>query len=248
MNLENFVAEMGINVIQVIDQIQSDRRGGGKKKTFVDADKFIDKDWYKKRLSSTSRAGHVTVKYYGEERKKYTHNISSEEEILERPKNIFSMIQEVKKKTLKNECSSEICEESRTFHGNSTATNLITLTGSKAIDVCKNNNNLEDLKPSKVKIAISPFSLCSSKKNKKNNDLFRTTLWKRPKPVKWCSTKDFLSKKIKTHKDACELVSRRDGVIVRNAKDDATSNEEEIEYFSLTPISTDIEFIVPLLL
>ena len=61
MQLENFVNVMGINVIQVIDQIQNDSRTDGEKSREIkkdavdDTDQYFDKDWYQRRKVNNYR-------------------------------------------------------------------------------------------------------------------------------------------------------------------------------------------------
>lgn len=92
-------------------------------------------------------------------------------------------------------------------------------------------------------------------RQQKIKDALKTRIWKKPKSVKWCSPEEFLSKKIKTYRDACEIVNRASDVVVRIWKsrrrtcnnEELSSSKDKLEYISHDELWTDnIPFTVPL--
>jgi len=283
MQLENFVNVMGINVIQVIDQIQCNKDGNQKK--HVDTDQYINKDWYtihcRKRKSITKedeeRASKLQTSEY------FLSNISSQmrHEDQRQLSNIptFSQVHQQqhhqqqhshhnKKYSLTS--PSETAEDRLTKPSISPTKPSISPTTSSSIGVryrvpssiCKTIDNKELIFPTTgltslpIRTQLPDHVINSINSNDHNynkqqqrgttvetkkslQDKIRSRIWKRPKSIRWCTSKEFLSRQIKTYRDAYELVQRKREVIVRVKGKIDLSNE----YFDVN--STDrIEFIL----
>ena len=256
MNLENFVNTMGINVIQVIDQIQCDQNS--KNKTFIDADKFINKDWYKRRLRREACAGHVNLTGMTlEEEKKFLEDyiqkkLLAKEKSLQNQHSIFRMLNEAKKTT---GCTGTINDDKSTDPSIPTDiinTNERKTTSFKVPSLFNSPQFTSDRsRTSNLPIAQILHHVTDKdtvNKSKENDVIVQSNVWRRPKTIKWCTTKEFLSRKIKTYKNACDIVSRHDGVIVRSSKQHHFCPNEEVEYISFKPCDHEIAFILPLIL
>ena len=198
MQLDKFVNVMGINVIQVIDQIQSDKNGSDK--TFIDSDRLIDKNWFKKL-----------------ERRRLREKLAAEkEEII--------ILADQKLSIRKNEVN-------RTYRVSSS------LRKGQEEDVIPTNL----IFPMKMKVAEFPSIGTKEREREKEKSAqsLRSRVWQRPRTMKWCKPKDFLSTKVKTYSEACELV-KQNGVIVRVKR---TSRGEQEELINLDSSDNSVDFI-----
>ena len=288
MQLENFVNVMGVNVIQVIDQIQSGREGYQKK--YVDADQYINKDWYQlhcrrrnRQLCSKDEEEKASKlqasKYFLSKISKSTsaiETLSSQQQKDSRTSTAArrppaqqqqgdSKHQElVRFQSLST--SGETAEDRLTKPSiSSSLTSVSPSRGGiyRVTSLCKTIDKNELIfpvtcltgSPINTKLRDHVIHLVNSNDynyNKQRDppatrEVFRNSLqdktrsrvWKRPKSIRWCTSNEFLSKQIKTYRDACELVQRKRDVIVR-VKD---KKHEGDEYFDVN--STDsIEFIL----
>eukprot|EP00111_Clytia_hemisphaerica_P024095 TCONS_00071040-protein len=200
MQLDKFVNVMGINVIQVIDQIQSDKNGGDKK--FIDSERLIDKNWFKKL-----------------ERRRLKEKLAAEkEEII--------ILSDQKLSIRKNETN-------HTYRVSSS------LSKRREEDIIPTNL----IFPMKMKVAEFPSIETKEQGTEKDKSIqsLRSRVWQRPRTMKWCKPKDFLSNKVKTYSEACELVKQNEnGVIVRVKR---TSPGEHDEFFNLDSGDNSVDFI-----
>ena len=280
MQLENFVNVMGINVIQVIDQIQCDKDSNQKK--HVDTDQYINKDWYiihcRKRKSITKedeeRASKLRTSEY------FLSNISSplrhegQRRLSYIPTSLQGHRQQLQQhqqhqQQQQSHHNKQYSQTSReTVKEHLTKPSISPTTSSSPgvqygvpSSICKTIDNKELIFPTTGLTSLPtrtqlPDHVINSitrndhdyNKQQRNTsvetkksfrDKIRSRIWKRPKSIRWCTSKEFLSRQIKTYRDAYELVQRKREVIVRvKGKIDLSD-----EYFDVN--STDrLEFIL----
>ena len=261
MKLENFVNAMGINVIQVIDQIHNTRNDTTNNRV-VDADTFINKDWYERRLHNKR------------------NNISSKRLLKQDVK--INNLTNTFGKGLKNICiTKQLCASSNVTvvenKGSSytslnflfapttataaatitTTTTTITTTLSTPISTVSTTKSAateQERKYSLIKPVSIPINLeilskqvrLTSRlvKNSSRHKNIKSRVWKRPRLMKWCSTKEFLSNNVKTYQDACKLVNRSDVVVCTDKK--KTRHAKDIEFVNIHTDLETIAFLKPL--
>ena len=282
MQLENFVNVMGINVIQVIDQIQGDKEDNQKK--YLDTDRYFNKDWYtihcRKQKSVTKEEEERESKLQTSEY--FLSNISSGPSQHESQRQLSNIPtsslahhnqQQQQHHHYQYQQQNDNKEHSRTSLRETTqdclmkpltspsTTTLSTGVRYRVPSLCKTIDNKEIVFPTTcltsppirtplpdhVKNFINSndhnynkqIQDSTTKTKKTFQDKIRSRIWKRPKSIRWCTNKEFLSKQIKTYRDAYELVQRKNGVVVRMKDKIHLSNE----YFDVN--STDrIEFVL----
>ena len=272
MKLENFVNAMGVNVIQVIDQIQSDQNGQCKTSYVVDADKFINKDWFKKRsqndIIKEVEDNLDLLKEYLVPHSLCSPSATTRTSGMAGQKSVFRMIRESnKKKEYGGEGNKDEIPDTKNEDRLKDNKELkLSLEGSHESLKSNTKNELKTKKIQTNPLGILPFygslltpvrcpvgelkgssiiKVVKNKSDKKRDSLqaIRSRVWRRPKQIKFCSAKDFLSKKIKTYENACELVERS-GVIVRTFKNNKKKLACE-EYFDVDS-SVDRILYIPL--
>ena len=294
MQLENFVNVMGINVIQVIDQIQYDKDSNQKK--HVDTDQYINKDWYiihcRKRKSITKedeeRASKLQTSEYflsnissplrheGQRRLSYIPTSSQRHHQQQQQQHQQQHQQQQQKQQQQHQQQQQQSHHNKQYSQTSRETVKEHLTKSSISpttssspgvqygvpsSICKTIDNKELIFPTTgltslpTRTQLPDHVINSITRNdhdynkqqrdttvetkKSFRDKIRSRIWKRPKSIRWCTSKEFLSRQIKTYRDAYELVQRKREVIVRvKGKIDLSD-----EYFDVN--STDrLEFIL----
>jgi len=268
MKLENFVNAMGVNVIQVIDQIQSDQNGQSKTSYVVDADKFINKDWFKERwqndIIKEVEDNIDMFKDYLTPHSLCSSSSTTRDSGMTGQKSVFRMIREsnTKKQQVNNKNKDEKPNTKNEDRSNDNTDmtkpslqhehleskgkkDLMRITA-KPLGITGLPFYRSLLTPVRCPVAGSSIiKVVKNKSDKKRDSLqaIRSRVWRRPKQIKWCSAKDFLSKRIKTYEAACELVARS-GVIVRTMKNNKNKTVGD-EYFDVCS-SVDRIFYVSL--
>lgn len=256
MKLENFVNAMGINVLQVIRQIDNDNNKNSNRHNqnnrIVNADTFINADWFsqcKKRILLQQQQSNKVKRLASQNLTlSSSRNLSLSETVSDDIRRRMSHLDAKNKFKL---ASNFIINKTEalvptSFNNAENSINTLPYISSLGCDP----NAL--IKPITIPLNFPLLSKHSVGKTlSKTSDLrknINSNVWKRPHGVKWCSSKEFLSKKIKTYDDACKLVTRSNDVIVRtvcNKISDGRNSRNE--FISLDDISLEsIDFLTPL--
>lgn len=236
MNLERFVHDMGINVIRAIERIQCVQTG----ETRLQPDDFIEKDWYKRQLQKIEEVSLLRA---------ISREVSRETVGLYNQGQCFN---DGTSRNLLNKATSDVNRSSKNDEKDNAESDPEIPNKEKdwileddivtpRYYMAKTRPPLQRFITAPVKLSLFTQTLKHAKKAHPEH-VRQSKVWKKPARINWCTTKEFLSRRIKKYNDARNLVTRKNEVLVRTVEN-ISKIENEID---LNDACDAISFMQPL--